>query len=153
MLRTVAAAFLLILALTSAVPAQADGSISSQNPIEMLTYIPCAGELVSLSGTVHSVTRLETNDNGIHVESLFNPQGISGVGLTTGDNYVGTGVTRSGSSATFETFPYTYTYVNNYRFVGQGTGNNYLVHWNFHQTFLADGTLTSWVDNYSYECK
>jgi hypothetical protein len=48
---------------------------------------------------------------------------------------------------------YEYTYVNNFRIIGQGPGNNYLIHNNFHYTINANGELTAWVDNFSAECK
>jgi hypothetical protein len=43
--------------------------------------------------------------------------------------------------------------VNNFRIIGQGTGNNFLVHETFHITVNADGTMTASVDNFSVDCK
>ena len=44
-------------------------------------------------------------------------------------------------------------YVNNFRIIGQGTGNNFLVHEIVHLTINANGTATNYVDNFSIECK
>jgi hypothetical protein len=43
--------------------------------------------------------------------------------------------------------------VNNFRIIGQGPGNNYLVHEVFHVTINANGEVTAYVDNFSIECK
>jgi hypothetical protein len=45
------------------------------------------------------------------------------------------------------------TFVNNFRIIGQGPGNNFLVHENFHITVNVNGTLTVFRDNFSVECK
>ena len=37
--------------------------------------------------------------------------------------------------------------------IGQGPGNNLILHENFHVTILADGRVTSFHDNLSVECK
>src|SRR5215467_3765370 len=50
-------------------------------------------------------------------------------------------------------FPFNTTLVNNFRIIGQGTGNNFLVHETFHITVNADGTMTAFVDNFSVDCK
>jgi hypothetical protein len=63
------------------------------------------------------------------------------------------------STPTFETMEtytgrvgYEYTYVNNFKIVGQGSGNNFMIHETLHLTVNPDGTLTAYVDNYSAEC-
>jgi hypothetical protein len=49
--------------------------------------------------------------------------------------------------------PYTFTYINNFRMIGQGPGNNFLVHTTNHVTINANGEATATVDNTSTECK
>jgi hypothetical protein len=46
-----------------------------------------------------------------------------------------------------------HTSVTNKLIVGQGPGNNLLMHATTHTTVLGDGTVTSFVDNVSIECK
>jgi hypothetical protein len=41
----------------------------------------------------------------------------------------------------------------NFRLIGQGKGNNYLVHSIFHFTINAKGEVTAFVDQVSVECK
>ena len=66
--------------------------------IDLFITIPCAnggvGEDVLLSGFLHVVTKVTINGNRFHVNQHFQPQGISGIGQTTGDKYQATGVTQ-----------------------------------------------------------
>jgi len=130
-------------------------AISTKIPIDLLVFVPCAnggaGEIVELTGTLNDVFNLTfDNAGGIHVKGHDNPQGISGVGLTTGTKYQGTGVTQFEFNAKFGIEE---TDINNFRMIGQGPGNNLLVHENFHVTVNANGTLTVFHDNFSIECK
>jgi hypothetical protein len=79
----------------------------------------------------------------------FQPQGVSGVGLQTGDRYQGTGVTQSefNDTAGLES-----TYVNNFRIIGQGPNNKLLVHSVVHVTITPNGHVSTVVDNFSVEC-
>jgi len=43
--------------------------------------------------------------------------------------------------------------VNNFRIIGQGPGNNFLVHETFHFTINANGNVTAFVDHFSVDCK
>jgi len=124
-------------------------------PIDIVVFVPCAaggaGEDVALSGTLHDLLHVTFDGaGGAHVKFLDNPQGVRGVGLTTGLKYQATGVTQEefnvkvGEQTTF---------VNNFRIIGQGPGNNFLIHENFHVTVNANGTLTAFVDNFRADCK
>jgi hypothetical protein len=118
---------------------------------------PCAaggaGEVISISGDLHSLFHLTISESGnIHVKQHSQPMGVSGVGLTTGDKYQGTGVTQQSQSINGP-LPQTFTSVNNFRMIGQGPNNNFLVHDNFHVTINANGELTAIHDNFSIECR
>ncbi len=71
------------------------------------------------------------------------PQGISGVGLDTGDKYQGAGVTQDHFKGSFNNGQFNQTFVNNFRIIGQGPGNNFLVHENFRLTINANGEVTT----------
>jgi len=125
-------------------------------PIDMMVDVPCAlggaGETVHLTGELHSVFHVtEDESGGYHTVSHSQPQGVSGVGLTSGDRYQGTGVTRW--TTNFNVFPYNDTFINNFRIIGQGPGNNYTIHHNIHVTINANGDVTADVDNFKAECK
>lgn len=148
---------LMILGVVGSAAGAAETITSSTNvPIDLAVFVPCAaggaGEYVYLSGSLHILSHVTLDPTGgYHFESHFSPQGVSGYGETSGDKYQATGVTRDGGS--FMGFPYEYTYVNNFRIIGQGAGNNYLVHETFHITLNANGELTAEVDNFRVECK
>src|SRR5262249_45797450 len=129
--------------------------ITNQNiPIDISVFVPCAnggaGEVVDLSGTLHDMFAVTVNGNHFSAKVHDNPQGITGTGETTGDKYQGTGATQQQLSGNVgeET-----TFINNFRIVGQGPGNNFLVHENTHVTVNANGVVTASVDNFSIDCK
>jgi len=143
----------LTIGLTSVARAEVTANI--RVPIDVAVYIPCAdagaGEVVTLSGDLHTVLRYTESARGtIHAASHFQPQGISGVGETTGDKYQGTGVTQDEFNATVGTEE---TFVNNFRIIGQRSGNNVLVHSVFHITFDANGSIRALVDTLSVDCR
>jgi len=129
-------------------------TIKARSYHEMDVDVPCAndgsGETVHLEGYIHNVFHITENQNGYTVFQTTNPQGISGYGLTTGDSYQGTGVTRF---VTHSDDVLTDTFENNFRIIGQGNGNNFLVHTTSHFTTNANGDLTANVFLDRIECK
>ena len=124
-------------------------------PVNMGVFIPCAadgaGEVVFLTGNLHVLVRFTVDQaGGIHAASHFQPQGISGSGQTTGEKYQATGVTQDEFNAKIGVEE---TFINNFRIVGQGPRNNFLIHENFHITFNAKGIPTASVDNFSVDCR
>jgi hypothetical protein len=149
-------ALLAILTLAIAAPqtmAQATtNTINVQNPINISVFIPCAGEIVTLSGDLHTLIHVtQDGRGGTHLKIHNQPQGITGEGEVTGDKYQGTGVTQREINSTGGAFEF--TFVNNFRIIGQGTGNNFLVHATLHVTVSANGDVTANVVNTSTECK
>lgn len=130
--------------------------VSEKFPLDLVVFVPCAnggaGEYIELSGHLHTLFHITFDgQGGYHAKSHFNPQGVSGTGLTTGDKYQGTGVTQDQfiiGRVGFEN-----TVVNNFRLIGQGPGNNLLIDENSHITVNANLTITSFHDNFSAECK
>jgi hypothetical protein len=138
-------------------PSQAAVALTDNTivPIDLLVNIPCAnggaGEDVLLSGTLHILTHITLSSGGtLLIKTQFQPQGISGIGTVTGAKYQGTGVTQDHLHLAFGE---NYTMVNNFRMIGQGPGNNFLVHETFHYTVDANGFLTTVHDNFTADCK
>jgi hypothetical protein len=105
-----------------------------------------------LTGNLHVLFHLTISSSGIvSFKDHFQPQGISGAGLTTGAGYHGTGVTQDHD--VFAQVGQTVSFIDNFRIIGQGPGNNFTLHENFHVTVNANGTLTTFVDNISADCK
>jgi hypothetical protein len=132
-------------------------TVSTETPFSDSGPVPCAnggaGEPVDLSGSLHELFHVTVDDSGaVHVTSHDNPQGINGVGETTGAKYQATGVTEDHENQGSGGLPFTFTYVNNFRVIGQGPGNNFLFHENMHVTINADGTVTASTDNARFTC-
>jgi len=124
-------------------------------PVVWSEYVPCAnggnGEMIVLYGEMHEVFHVTVDGNGgFHAKRHTQPQRLSGTGQTSGDKYQATGVTQDSFNGKVGE---TYTSVNNYRMIGQGPGNNLLVHETWHYTVNANGDTTAGVDNYKWECK
>jgi hypothetical protein len=136
--------------------ARAEVTVNEKQNFDGFTvFIPCAaggaGEDVVFTGDLHVLMALTDNGaGGFHVKYHFQPQGLSGIGLVTGLKYQATGETQ-------ETFNVNAgqqdTYVNNFKIIGQGPGNNFLVHETFHFTINANGDVTASFDNLSIDCK
>ena len=137
--------------------AAAASTTSEVVPVTIQAFVPCAnggaGEVVEVSGNLHQVFTFVTDaTGGITVRSHFQPQGLSGVGLTTGDKYQATGVTQF-TDRLGTPLPVVSTFVNNFRFIGSGPDNNLLVHEEGHLTVDANGVVTVSVDKLSVECR
>jgi hypothetical protein len=118
-------------------------------------FVPCAanglGEVIVLSGDVHMLVHGTIDANGgFHSRELENPQGITGIGLTTGATYRGVGVTEAefngkiGAESTF---------VNNFLLIGQGQASNLLLHTVRHGTLTPNGDITAFFDHSTLECR
>lgn len=136
----------------------ADGSSTQTTlPFSATLWIPCAnggaGETVALSGELEfSSHEVLDADGGTHERRMVRPSGVVGVGATSGLNYRGTGMSFMSEGVAAEGSS-VYTYVNNFRIIGQGAGNNLLVHAVVHQTTDADGNVVATVDLSSNTCK
>jgi hypothetical protein len=138
-------------------PASGAVQVNDKTDINLTVFIPCAaggtGEIVDLSGPLHTLISSSINGNNVSGKFHFQPQGISGTGETTGDKYQATGVTQETFKTSLQNGQSNLTFVNNFRIIGQGPGNNFLVHETMHITINADGTLTVFHDNFSVDCK
>jgi hypothetical protein len=137
--------------------ANASVQVNDRTDINLTTFVSCAaggaGEVVDLSGPLHTLISYTVNGNNFSGYYHFQPQGISGTGETTGATYQATGVTQQSFKASLQNGQLNLTYVNNFRIIGQGPGNNYLVHETLHLTVNANGALTVFNDNFSIGCQ
>ena len=141
----------------SVVPAKAAIQINESDDIMLQVFVPCAaggaGEVVDLSGPLHTLITLTISGNNFSAKEHFQPQGISGTGETTGLKYQATGVTQTTTKGSFVNGQFNQTFINRFDIIGQGTGNNFRVQETAHVTFNANGTVTVFFDNFSVECK
>jgi hypothetical protein len=127
-------------------------------PFKRNLWISCAnggaGEMVSLAGELEIRTHETVDDQGgTHLWTHVRPSGVVGLGAATGLFYRGTGGTFEGEAYNSDDDPRVYTLVNNFRIIGQGPGNNLLIHIVMHQTWNADGELVADVDLSSNTCR
>src|SRR5438034_9565179 len=82
-------------------PANAAKQINDTSEINLTVFVPCAaggaGELVDLSGPLHTLIAFSINGNNVSRTAHFEPQGLSGTGEATGDNDQATGGTKDTS--------------------------------------------------------
>src|SRR5262245_3868758 len=146
---------LTMIGLALPMPTRAETVVNISVPYNNLVGVPCAnggaGELVALSGDLHVLINMNVSNSGnVHAKVHFQPQGVSGVGVTTGDKYQGTGVTQDEFNIAVGVEE---TAVNNFRIIGKGPGNNSVFHSLFHITVNANGDVTAFVTNISVDCK
>jgi hypothetical protein len=147
---------LVVLAL-SITPANAAVQVNDKTVISLTVFVPCAaggvGEVVDLSGPLHTLISFTINGNNVSGYFHFQPQGITGTGETTGTKYQGTGITEQSFKSSLQNGQANLTFVNNFRIIGQGPDNNFLVHETLHFTINANGVATVFHDNFSIDCK
>jgi hypothetical protein len=120
-------------------------------PLEMYVYIPCTGDTIQLNGNLHDIFKITPDNNGGFLIVIHdNPQGISGVSLSTEETFRATGVTR-GNTKIHADGSGIYSYTNNFHIVGK-RGISYWVHENLLIQLNQDGSIDKYVDHFVTEC-
>ena len=110
------------------------------------------GEAIHLSGTLLAQFRFtETSGGNVAVGFHFNPQGITGVGLTSGATYHATGETQ-GTTTIKAKGGISDTFVNNFKIIGEGSAQNFLQTDVIHLTVNANGVVTATVEKSMIRC-
>jgi hypothetical protein len=147
----------LLLLLGASLPAHAQSSVTTGNAVQPFSdtaFVPCAnggvGEVVVLTGRLHlHYVRVFTDGTSLAIGTL-NLQGASGVGQTTGSTYHA--VWSNPDTLNFHAQDgVTSSFVNVYRIIGPGPGNNYSLQFTFHVT-VVNGQLISFADNFVARC-
>jgi len=111
----------------------------------------CGGEEVAFSGTVHILTHVNVDAQGVsHYTFHMNYQNSSATGVTSGARYQ----INESSTSTFNTrvLPTETTTTINGTLIGRGPSNNTGFHLTVHITINANGEPTSEVFNESIRC-
>ncbi|HEX8773574.1 MAG TPA: hypothetical protein VF735_08175 [Pyrinomonadaceae bacterium] len=151
-----AAAFLLPgMALPMPVRAEDPEPAFDQNliiPFEFDDVNPCTGEIINMSGNLHVRAKLSYDANGgQHFQLAANYQGMTGVGQTTGVQYVA--VSNQPIISNTITPQEEETLLLTQRFVSQGKGANYLLDVRYHLITTANGEMKVTVDEFKIRCK
>ena len=145
-------AFFALLGMASA-PARADGAFTGSYPVSGQIYDFCTGETVTLSGDLHYVVKVTSNEDGTYTyRAHMNLQDVHGVGDVSGLKYVlannyhqtQTSAPGSVSSSTRETF----------RLLSQGSADNEYISARFAYTYdFVTNKLTVKFDEFRFECR
>ncbi|MFL5965490.1 MAG: hypothetical protein ACJ747_02940 [Gaiellaceae bacterium] len=141
---------LVVVALAVPVGTQAAATVQTQ-PFDALVTI-CNGDVVHLTGQLAVVmTETTTPSGGVTSSIHFQPQGVTGVDLSTGTIFHATGLTRD---IVVNTPPggATETFVNRFHIQATGGAQSYVVSELFHVTVSPDGTTRVFFDNFSSTC-
>jgi hypothetical protein len=148
-----------LLALSLAGPAFSQAIALTSNqfvPFAQAVLVPCAnggaGETVLVQGVLHIQDHITINNNRVNLKTHVQPQVAKGVGLVTGDEYQANGVTQEQDSLPIINGAAEFSFINNFRLIGQGPDNNLQVHQNIHVTINANGDVTTVVTNTSVDC-
>lgn len=164
---TLAALATMLVAL-AAPTAHAQASVDRSEQRQEITDFPVpvgtcvnggVGEVVLVSGTLHSFTSLRTDGRGgFHATVHTNLAGASGVGVSSGDQYriTDTAGGFGGRGGAYfppgSPFPRQLTESTDVRFISQGSGANLVIQRNFHVTFDADGVVTASHTTFEERC-
>lgn len=126
-------------------------------PLKRTLWISCAndglGEDVTIEGELEIRTHSTEDENGgVRLTTHVRPSGVVGVGEVSGLRYRGTGGTFEGEGYATDGHPAVYSFVNNFRIIGQGPGNNLSMHMTIHQSMNASGELSADVDLSHTDC-
>lgn len=126
-------------------------------PLDQTFWIPCAnggaGEYVNFTGSFHIVSFLKTDANGTeHYQLHTQPQNASGIGLTTGDEFRGTGLGKTSANVKIGITGNS-TYIQSFKLIGKGQTPSLKIQEVFHITVNANGELTADVDMVKVTCE
>ena len=143
-------AILVMSVITSSAMAQAS---STRVPFTQFQFVPCAGEVVEISGTLHIVSRTTVdNTGGTHIKIHSQPQGATGEGLLSGDLYRGGGVTQVTINTNSGGLPFSATFINNFGLIGRGPVPDLHVHQTIHLTINENGEITANISETRITC-
>ena len=142
-----------VLSLLYTIPAMGAGN-KTENvflPVDYVVEDPCSGEAIQLSGTQHLTIHTHTDKDGITRTTVnFNFQGVSGVGLTSGQLYQ---AQSNATSIEIQPTDLLQTYVTNFSLVEKGSGISFLFHQTVQIRIDENGEFELRAENIFSECK
>jgi hypothetical protein len=148
---------------TSAAPSRATATAGDNRtyndirvPVTMPVRIPCsrAGwEIIPMSGVEHASMQLSsTATGGLRMRLHVNAQGVTGVGLVTGDTYRASGTTEEQYSWDAGNALDEYYLTYNFNVTSPGATGNIVAHEVLRMSFDASGFPTLDVAKFDAEC-
>lgn len=135
-------------------PASQEKNGLATAPFDETIFVPCtnggAGEDVALTGTTHFVYQIVWNDHGFHLVYHENSQGITGVGLSSGETFAGSDGTQGTVTAAWESNQWIGTTIEQMKIVGKNT--RYIVRYKQHLVVTPDGKVTVSIKDKTVDC-
>jgi hypothetical protein len=134
------------LVLALGLPAAANAEVTRVTaPLDVSHFVSCAnggaGEFVHVTGTLQfRISDFTDGDGGLHHTTQIRPLDVTAVGLTTGDKYKFTSLSKDIFNQKTGSVLMS---INNFRLTGPGPGNDDFEHNLVHVTLNANGTVTA----------
>lgn len=124
-------------------------------PYDRTLFVPCgnggAGEEVSLTGSLKIVEHIVYNNHGFTFNYHVIAQGITGVGLSTGEQYQASGGNKGTITGEFgEDGQYTRVFMEQLRIIGQNSV--FKVVYKTKITITPDGKITTSIEDETVDC-
>jgi len=113
----------------------------------------CGEDAIHVDGDLHILVTATINDNHVSGNFHLNPQHAKLVGLTTGNEYIGTGMLHDSFQGSLTNGAATFTFVNNFILVGTGPAPSYIYQVVAHTTINANGDVTVELESVTDECR
>jgi hypothetical protein len=124
-------------------------------PSEETLFVACAnggaGENVTLTGTTNFVYQMIWNDHGFKLVYHANSRGVTGVGLSSGETFVGSEGTQGIAMGSWVNNQWIGTTIERMRIIGRNT--KYIVKQTYHLIVTPDGKVTVNSREKTIDCK
>jgi hypothetical protein len=125
-------------------------------PFESILFVPCVnsgnGEDVALTGSVKFIDQVIFNNHGFTFTYHAIPQNITGLGLSTGETFVATGVDGGTISGEYGEYgQYTSIFMVQFRLIGKS--NAFTIVYKTKVTITPDGRITTTIEEENADCR
>lgn len=135
-------------------PASANNNSLLAIPIEKTFFVPCAnggtGENVKLTGITNIVYQWTWNDHGFTALYHTNYQGVTGVGLTSGEKFVASGGIQGWVMGAWVNSQWIGTTIEQVRVIGKNT--SFFIKYKLHHIVTPEGNISVDIDEETVEC-
>ena len=137
-------------------PVDAAKIVNQSIPITLSVPVPCAGEVVDLSGKLHTVITFTRNKRNVSAHVHVNAQGITGTGEITGRTFQVNGAFNISFHNSLLNGQGTKTFIITLEVTDElgptGSVTGFTLQETAHVTFNANGTVTVNFDNFQAAC-
>jgi hypothetical protein len=123
-------------------------------PFENTLFVPCAnggaGEYVSISGETNFVYQIAWNDQSFHLSYQSNDHNVTGIGLASAENFVGSGGSHDAVMGSWVNGEFISNLVQETRLIGQNT--KFTIRYKLHLVILSNGDVTVNIREQTADC-